>query len=403
MSSTRMVLVVAWWEFRRFFKVKDQGISLLLGLVIGLGFWGVRHWTEGRAVRPIRIAVLAPSRLVPATPPGSDLHFTRASGQDETALRAAVGRQELDALLIRPSESQADLVVFREPLWLDRLTWVLSASRRESWFAERGLSPQEMARALAPVEVTVHYHAAGREPSPLAGRIAAGVVMGLMLMGILFGSSYLFHGITGEKTLRVTEQVVAAVTPQTWIDGKILGLSAVSLASLLVNLMATATAFLLPRLMGSGLELPSSLVQPRLLILLVGLALAGFWFWFSFFAAVAAVTDDPNHSARPMLLFLPFLPAGLLPVVLKHPEDSLLQFLSILPISSPVVMPVRLVLEGAGGGEVGLTIGLLIAGAALLRRVAGALFEVGMLLYGKEPSVREVIYWLRLGPASKSC
>jgi ABC-2 type transport system permease protein len=101
-----------------------------------------------------------------------------------------------------------------------------------------------------------------------------------------------------------------------------------------------------------------------------------------------------------MLLFLPFLPAGFLPVALQDPSAPFLRLLSLLPLSSPVVLPVRLVLEGVDGAEVALAIGLLVVGASLLRRAAGVIFEMGMLLYGKEPSVREVIHWLHSGPAS---
>jgi ABC-2 type transport system permease protein len=399
-KPARLVIEIARWEFVRFFRVKDQVMSLLLGLVIGLGFWGVRHWSENRSLQPVRIAVLAPPSLVPAkSPPGSYLQFVLPNGRTETMLRAAVGKQELEGLLIRHSADRAELVVFREPPWLDQLTGLLAVERRQSRLAERGLTPRQIAELLAPPVVTVRYHPAGRRPSRVDSRIAAGILLGLMLMGIVFGSNSLFHGITGEKQLRVTEQVVAAVTPQTWIDGKLLGLCGVSLASLLVNLIASAAAFLLPRLLGNGLEFPPSLVQPRLLLLLMGLALAGFLFWFSFFATVAAVTDDPNHSSRPLLLFLPFLPAGLLPVALQHPDAPLLRLLSVLPISSPVVMPVRLVLEGAAGGEVALAMGLLVAASALLRRAAGIIFQVGMLIYGKEPRFGEVIHWLRRVPA----
>jgi ABC-2 type transport system permease protein len=121
----------------------------------------------------------------------------------------------------------------------------------------------------------------------------------------------------------------------------------------------------------------------------------GFFFWFSFYAAVAAITDDPNSSSRPMLLFLPFLPAGLLMPLLENPNTPAFQVLSFIPLSSPVVLPVRLVLGAASAGEAVLAIGLLIGATLVLRRVAGVIFELGMLMYGKEPSWSEVFRWLR--------
>jgi len=56
-----------------------------------------------------------------------------------------------------------------------------------------------------------------------AEKIAAGLVISVMLFGIFVGSAYQFVAITGEKQLRVTEMIVSAVTPQQWIDGKIHG------------------------------------------------------------------------------------------------------------------------------------------------------------------------------------
>ena len=54
-----------------------------------------------------------------------------------------------------------------------------------------------------------------------------------MLTGILLGNSYLFIAITGEKAQRITEQIITAITPQSWIDGKILGLAVLALVHLL--------------------------------------------------------------------------------------------------------------------------------------------------------------------------
>jgi ABC-2 type transport system permease protein len=96
-----------------------------------------------------------------------------------------------------------------------------------------------------------------------------------------------------------------------------------------------------------------------------------------------------------MLLFLPFLPAGLLVPLLESPNSLAFRLLSVFPLSSPVVLPVRLVLGGATAGEIALAIGLLIASALMLRRAAGLIFELGMLLYGKEPSWSEIYRWLR--------
>ena len=58
-------------------------------------------------------------------------------------------------------------------------------------------------------------------------------MIALMCLGVFLGMASFFAGITGEKAMRVTEQVVAAISPQTWVDGKLLGLTAAAFGTLL--------------------------------------------------------------------------------------------------------------------------------------------------------------------------
>ena len=80
---------------------------------------------------------------------------------------------------------------------------------------------------------------------------------------------------------------------------------------------------------------------------------------------------------------------------LGNPDTFWIKVLSLIPISSPTVMPVRLVLGEVARWEYLLSVVLLVAGIWLLRKAAGTIFGLAMMMYGKEPGLGEVWRWLR--------
>ena len=124
-------------------------------------------------------------------------------------------------------------------------------------------------------------------------------------------------------------------------------------------------------------------------------ALGGFAFWFTLFALVAATIDDPNSSSRSSLMFLPFLLMGAAFAGLDRPDSPWMRVLSIVPGTSPAAMPVRLLRGDPHAVEILASLLLLAAGAWFFRWTAGRVFGMSMLMTGKEPSVREVLRWLR--------
>ncbi len=395
MSRLRMTLEVARWEFFRFFKWKDQVVSLLLLLVVGGGWWGVRELAARRGGTP-EVAVLHPELLPFELPPDSRVRIVPAGGRSETALRDLVGAGKLGGLLILRSVDEAELVVAKEPRWLNELEPVLSAARQRARLAALNLAPGDLAGALAPFSVRVSVHEKGRPPTSLGDKILAAVLVGLMMLGVFLGLSFFLVGVTGEKQLRVTEQVVAAISPQTWMDGKLLGITAMTLATLANYCLSTVLLLVAGQALGLGLpKLPAAAADPGLVVAFVVLALLGLLFWNAFFAAVSATINDPNTSSRTAMLFLPLIPVLCAFLALKDPDTRFLQVLSLLPGTSSAVLPARLVLTDVAWWEVPVAVLLLLAAVALFRRAAGKVFGLAMLMYGKEPTWREVWRWAR--------
>ena len=397
MTRLRLTLEVARWEFWRFFKIKDKIIGILVMIAVVAAFAGVRALLTNTEGPEARIVVLDSDYLELEPSAESHLQIVPQSEQDltEDELRSAVASGELDGLLAIRTHDQAELFVSKAPSWKSELNTLLTVARREAKIKAAGLSEETLQTVLAPVQLDVQYDESGGSPAGVGETVFAIVFVSLMLMGVITGNAYLFTGITAEKTQRVTEQVVSAISPQTWIDGKILGLSAIALVSVLNMVIGSLLSLGVLNLLGTSIDVPFSVVSPMLAIQFLIMTILGFFFWFAFFAAIAATIDDPNTSARSSFMLFPLLPLAAAFGVLSNPDSWIMKLLGIIPLTAPAVMPARLVMTDVAVWEFLLAVGLLFASIWGLRRIAGKVFSLGILMHGKEPSWREMWRCLR--------
>lgn len=396
MSPGRATLEVARWEFMRFFKPKDMLIGLVMSIVASAGVWGFTRLADRGDREPVRIAVAGAEGLPIQAPPDSRLRIQSHPARQAPALRQEVERGELAGLVVWADGAQPTLLASERARWRTELEQVLSAAAVQARFGAVGVRPEQLPALMAPVTLDVRYTADATPPRSKGETILAVLAITLSLMSVFMGLSYVFISITGEKQNRVTEQVVAAIPPQSWVDGKILGLSGITL----LNMASTAFSFVVLGVGASllGLKLPAlprAAGSPGLIASVVLLTGLGFAFWFAFMAAVAALVDDPNTSSRSGLLMLPIGVTSLAFIAFRAPDLALTRILSLAPPTSAAVMPVRMLLADVPAWEVVLAVVLLVGAVWLARRTAGKVFHIGMLMYGKEPTWGEVRRWLR--------
>src|SRR5207237_4097619 len=232
-------------------------------------------------------------------------------------------------------------------------------------------------------------HPAGRGASSRGEKVAAGAFVMLTCVGVFLGMASFFAGITGEKQMRVTEQVVAAISPQTWVDGKLVGLTAAAFGTLLTYGAAMALFFVLLKLSGMDFPIPWAAIRPDKLLFFMLLSVLGIFFWNCVFAAIAVTINDPNSSTRSSLMFLPVMFVGMGFPGLQKPDAPIMRALAVMPGTSPTVMTARLVLSDVAGWEAITAVLLLVLTILVLRRIAGKVFAAGILLTGKELSWAE--------------
>lgn len=399
MIERHPVLAVARWELRRFFKLKEHLVGMALLLAGALLSVGVVRWMEARAESERRLFLAAPPAFDASPLERRAFALERIDPADPlelAAARAAVLDAESDGLLVVPPDFGApgasfQLALRRKAGWNERLAAGLAETLGAERATARGLSPADLSELLQPPALALELLDPRAERVSDADQVAAFVAILFVIFGTFTGAAYLLVGITGEKQLRITEQVLAAIRPQQWIDGKVLGLAALTMLSLASYAGAALIGLVVARAAGLSLPLPALVLDPLLLLRVILIALLGFAFWFTSLAGLCATIDDPNHSARAGWTMLSSAPLVVAFAVLQQPEGLAPLLLGLFPPTAAAVLPARLVLGAAAWWEVPVAALLLGIAIALARRAAGRIFALGIEMRGKEPTWGELL------------
>ena len=242
----------------------------------------------------------------------------------------------------------------------------------------------------------------GRGNSGIGSLILGYLVAFLLYMMIaLYGQSIL-RGVMEEKTTRVAEVVVASVPTDTLLAGKVIGGGAVGITQQLIWVLCGVGLYLFrePLLKALGADqLPFAMPSVGLgfVAIVMLFYILGFLFYASLFAAVGAMVsnqEDAQQASMPVMVMLIFSVIFMQPMLLA-PQGGFATVLSIFPSSSPILMPLRMSMVEVPWYEVAGAIGILVVSCAASIWVSARIYRVGLLMYGKRPSVRELVRWVR--------
>ena len=224
----------------------------------------------------------------------------------------------------------------------------------------------------------------------------------LIYMSIFIYGAQVMRGVIEEKTSRIVEVIVSSVKPFQLMAGKIIGVGLVGLTQFILWIgLSAAIGYLIGQnthSMGGELQtfihnLGSSAAYE--LSFFIFYWLTGFLFYSSLFAAVGSAVDSETETQQFMLpITLPLLFTYLLSVsyLFQAPDSALAQWLSIIPLSAPVAMMVRIPF-GVPGWQLALSMVLMIAGFIFTTYIAARIYRVGILMYGKKTNFKELAKW----------
>jgi ABC-2 type transport system permease protein len=383
---SRQSLIVARWEFLRFFKWKQQLISYLLMLSIGAAVVLWSYFTD-ESRQQYRIAVPA-DFVIENT---AQFQFQRPS----ISLDAQLAQMQQDNswhAVITEQDGAVQLHTLSGKKWLTQLEQVLQQHYRGRTAAQLGLTDAQLAQLEHPVSINTLYLDDAYKGSDRPEKMIALGALILLFVGLTTAFGYLLMSITGEKQQRVTEQLYAIVTPQQWMDGKVLGHSFSALKAMLTSALVMLISYAVVAIF-SGKPADLSWLDIHVLLWLVPFALCGLLLCASFMGAVAASIDDPNSSSKGAVMMLTWLPIVFTFLVIDSPSGWAMTALSFIPLTSFAAMPVKMAMVDVAWWQPLLSLLLLVLTLHWMRRVAGRVFLRGMQMYGQEPSWSDIVRW----------
>jgi len=215
-----------------------------------------------------------------------------------------------------------------------------------------------------------------------------------LVMTIFVSSGYLLQGVAEEKESRVIEIIVSSVRPVELMTGKVAGLGALGLTQILVWVASTAgfSGGAVALLAVAG----SASIPARVLILGVVYYLLGYTLYAILMAGVGALGTTMQESQQLAGIFsffaaVPYMISGFL---FTNPNMLIARVLSFFPLTAPTMMMMRLPLAEVGWVDVVGSIVVLLISIPAALWVGAKLFRVGLLIYGKRPTMKEI--WLIL-------
>lgn len=274
---------------------------------------------------------------------------------------------------------------------------------------------------------TIRTDKGSEESDSSAFSYGVGIAMTFVLyMFLLIYGQMVMTSIIEEKGNRVLEVVVSSVKPAQLMMGKIVGVALVALTQIVLwgVLLAVMSAYLLPALMpadamadvaaaqsgnfdaisdSSSMELIQAvgmLGNVSHILTLFGLMtlflIGGFLLYSSIFAAVGSSVDNIQDASQLTSLAVIPIVLGLIfaMVAAADPMGSVAFWASMFPLTSPMVMVARIPF-GIPGWQIALSLLLLVAGFVFMVWLAGKIYRIGIFMYGKKPTMKELIRWVR--------
>ncbi len=266
-----------------------------------------------------------------------------------------------------------------------------------------GIDPGAVGAAFRPVELEVRKPEGGAAAGTPDALIVLAQFMGFITYFLIIIYGYaVARGVQEEKRDRIVEILMSSVSPQALMTGKVLGIGAAGLLQISIWAGFAALAFALGDeiLSGFGMGAPRLPEVPlRVWLIFLGWFLGGFLLYAALYAAAGALSTSDHEVQQLQFPVMMPLMVGFFMVfaVFDDPEGTIAVAGSMIPFTSPIVMPIRVAMTRVPPLELAGSLGLLVATCAGLLWLGGRIYRVSVLATGKRPSPRQLWRWMRAG------
>jgi ABC-2 type transport system permease protein len=328
--------------------------------------------------------------------------YTLQAFDDEAAAKSQVESGAIQSVIVLASDylESGKVAVYRRggSIFSDKDRVPVDDILMRALLAEASGDRRRIHRALQPTEgrpqVFVLEKGKGFVALNLgkeAARFAVPYAFSIFLTTSIFiSANYLLRGISDEKENRVIEVILSSVTAGELLRGKLIGLAGVGLTQVFVWVAMAG----IPAMFYLSAYVKLSFVALASIIVFFAL---GFGLYATLMAGIGALGTSYRESQQMagVVSFLALAPLFVLPALLEYPNGGLARTFSYIPFTAPITMILRLAATDPPALDVVLAALSLIVGTWLLLNLSTKLFRFGLLIYGKRPSLKETMRWLR--------
>lgn len=365
-----------------------------------------------------------------------EYHYLDASKIDLSVLKDSIIKESYEGLLAIPKndgsekwQSKIEYISNDSPsvTFIEDIEDIINQKLTAQNYIQNHLDTLAITKSKS--DVSIHLQKATGEEA-LKGlneiKIAIGGAFGyLIMMFIVIYGNMVMRSVIEEKVSRIIEVIISSVKPFQLMMGKIIGTSLAGILQFLIWAFLGITAmFILSSVFGvqmgstSGVQsqqaievakdtmnsnmqmyikelwnLPIATIIISFIIYFIG----GYFLYSSFYAAIGAAVDNETDSQQ---FLLPIIMPLILGVyigfftVINNPHGTIATVFSMIPLTSPIVMLMRIPF-GVPAWQIIVSMILLFATFFLVVWFASKIYRVGILMYGKKPTWKEMIKWMK--------
>jgi ABC-2 type transport system permease protein len=326
---------------------------------------------------------------------------------DLAALNAEVESKQIDGYLwlnLRPGTTRLEATYTSRGsadfVGRDRMQDSIGHALVREELVKRGATSEEIQALLRDVDLKTQQVKNGTAVAADASKGFWGAyIMAFMLyFAVVFYGVNVAHSVVAEKTSRVFEVMLSSAKPESLMLGKLLGVGAVGLTQMAIWIVFVLILSASSLWMTFGLGgLAAYGVTPLQLIFFVLYFILGFFLYSALSAGLGAtVSQESEVQQFSMIIVLPqVIGLALIVYILSNPGAWPVVLLSLIPPCTPIVMCLRMAAMAVPAWQLALSLVLMVLSIYGMVWVATRIYRVGILMYGKRPTLPEILRWLK--------
>jgi ABC-2 type transport system permease protein len=335
-------------------------------------------------------------------PVSGDLEQTKEALRKEVLDEKIYGYLVLDPSLLDRDRAEYYSISVSEFLVLEQMEQAVNRTILRQKIEERGLPPS-VSREL---EKRVDLKTWKVTSKGVTEEEGAGIFAAIVFLVIMYSTFFMYgfqnlRGVIEEKTNRIVELVIASVRPTELMLGKIVGIGLVGLTQYLVwslvamNLSLPGIASVVALGEAGVPVIPLSMIGYFLLFFVLG-----YFLYASIYTAIGAPFNSDQEAQQLAMIPSMFIVLGFAFYlsVMNSPNGPIAVFASLFPFTAPLIMFLRTAIADPPTWQILASIVILILSTIAMAWFAGRIYRVGILMYGKKPTIPEILRWVRYRP-----